>query len=90
MTAWLGRVQPSHPSAMAGSAPAPQPFPSSGLQSPSWSCTSEPAELGGLWDWEWLGLASVEPQHIWMGSLLLSGHQQKGKGLKKWEERQGV
>lgn len=83
---WLGRVQPPHPNAVPGSAPALQPFPCLALRSSSWSRTSEPAGLGGLWDWEQLGPASAEPQNVWAGKARDPGTARAPTGREEAEE----
>lgn len=50
VTIQLRSVWLPHPSAVTGSAPIPQPFPSPALWSPSQSHASKPAGLGGLCD----------------------------------------
>ena len=82
----VGRVRPPHPSAVAGSAPTLQPFPSPALQSPGWSCASKPASLGGLWDWEQLGPASAEPQKVWVGKAGEPGAARAPTGREGAEE----
>lgn len=84
---WLGRVWSPHPSAVAGLAPSPRPFPSLALQSLGWSLTSQPAGLGGLWGWEWLGPTSVEPQNIWVGKAREPGAARAPTGGEGAEER---